>query len=166
MNRFCEFYFIFRLFFALAFCVVFAISSYFISNVWMRWSEAPIIVTLNSEATRLADIPFPAVTICNMNKARRSIAKTYSHGSPDSLMLKTLCFGTDVPNTTHFNPKWRTFQNFLVDVSQSCDDMIISCSFGGLPYECNKIFYTILTDEGLCCNFNGVHPKFLVKNFK
>lgn len=50
-----------------------------------------------------------------------------------------------------------------VQVSQSCKELLKSCSFGGIEFECLDIFSNILTDEGLCCIFNGVHKKFVMK---
>lgn len=60
--------------FLIAFAIVFVISVYFITNVWEKWSLSPIIIGLNPVATQLKDIPFPAVTICNMNQANKTIA--------------------------------------------------------------------------------------------
>lgn len=71
-----------------------------------------------------------------------------------------------MPSAVDSNGTWSDHRQFLSDVSQSCDDMIIECSYGGTEYACNQIFYTVLTDEGLCCIFNGVHQKFLVQDFQ
>lgn len=60
--------------FIFAFAIVFVVSFYFITNVWEKWSLSPIIIGLNPVATQLKDIPFPAVTICNMNQANKTIA--------------------------------------------------------------------------------------------
>lgn len=61
--------------FIFAFAIVFVVSIYFITNVWQKWSLSPIIIGLNPVATQIQDIPFPAVTICNMNQANRSIVQ-------------------------------------------------------------------------------------------
>ncbi len=42
--------------------------------------------------------------------------------------------------------------------------MMISCTYGGFEFNCTEIFITVLTDEGLCCVFNGVHKKFIAKS--
>lgn len=52
-------YFICRSFFACMFFVVVLLSIYFISNVWMKWTASPIIITLNSKSTFVKDLPFP-----------------------------------------------------------------------------------------------------------
>jgi acid-sensing ion channel, other len=64
-----------RTFFSIAFLIVTMLSAYFISNVWQKYTETPVIIGLNPIATDLNAIPFPAVTICNMNQARKSIAQ-------------------------------------------------------------------------------------------
>lgn len=48
-------------------------------------------------------------------------------------------------------------------MSQACEDMLISCIYGGSEYNCTDLFVTVLTDEGLCCTFNGVNKKFIAK---
>lgn len=57
-NNIREFLFL-SCFFVLTFLLVLALSIYFISNVWMRWSAAPIIIALNSLSTSINDLPFP-----------------------------------------------------------------------------------------------------------
>lgn len=57
-----------RAFFAIMFFLVMLLSIYFISNVWIKWTQSPIIITLSSKSTSIKDIPFPAVTVCNLSK--------------------------------------------------------------------------------------------------
>lgn len=63
-----------RIFFFCSFIIAFMISGYFISNVWDKWSATPVIISLNPVLTDSKTIPFPAVTICNMNQAKRKVA--------------------------------------------------------------------------------------------
>lgn len=39
------------------------------------------------------------------------------------------------------------------------------CKFGMQTIDCDKNFKSVLTDEGLCCTFNAVHPKLMFKDF-
>lgn len=157
---------ILRSFFAVSFCLVVALSCYFISNVYAKWSASPVIITLNSVDTPLTAFPFPAITICNMNQAKRSAVRFIPSTSPKYFILQTLCSNSNVPNVSDSKEKWPRFRQFMMDVAQSCEDMLLYCSYGGNEQNCYQIFNTILTDEGLCCNFNGVHPKLLVKDLK
>lgn len=63
-----------RVGFIFAFILVFCTSAYFITIVWEKWTKSPIIIGLNPVLTQIRDIPFPAVTICNMNQANKQIA--------------------------------------------------------------------------------------------
>lgn len=51
-------------------------------------------------------------------------------------------------------------------VSQPCEQMMLYCRYGTETFECLVLFNSVLTDEGLCCIFNGIHPKFLLKSYK
>lgn len=51
----------------------------------------------------------------------------------------------------------------LFQVAQPCEQMLVACRYGGRDSECMNMFSTILTDGGLCCVFNGVHRKFMMK---
>lgn len=54
--------------------------------------------------------------------------------------------------------------SFRGKVSQTCDEILVACRYGGIDYDCMDIFEKILTDEGLCCIFNGVDRNFLMKS--
>lgn len=72
----CIFFeFLRRCFFVVTFLLVLALSIYFISNVWMRWSAAPIIIGLNSMSTSIKDLPFPGNSKYNYPPAYGSTKK-------------------------------------------------------------------------------------------
>lgn len=121
------------------FLLVLALSIYFISNVWMRWSAAPIIIALNSMSTSIKELPFPgnylvsaahrkkvtffhliffkAVTICNMNQAKKSAVKKIRYGSSEYSILSNYCWHTqEKDNSTIKTGKWREFHAFLLKV--------------------------------------------------
>lgn len=157
----------FSIFFVLAFCLVFILSAYFISHVWMKWSASPVIITLNSMATPITEFPFPAITICNMNQARKSAVANIRPWTPQYSFLQNLCLNPTTINVTGSKAeKWPLFRNFMLNVSQSCEDMLLMCRYGDEEYKCLELFNAILTDEGLCCNFNGVHPRYLRKQYE
>lgn len=39
------------------------------------------------------------------------------------------------------------------------------CKFGMKKKNCQKIFTSVLSDDGLCCSFNTIHPNLLFQNF-
>lgn len=44
--------------------------------------------------------------------------------------------------------------------------MMKGCRFGTKIINCDKNFTSVLTDEGLCCSFNSIHPKLMFNNFE
>lgn len=111
-----------RFFFALAFVIVLVLSAYFISNVYQKWSASPVIVALSAVSTSISDIPFPAVTICNMNQAKESKVKHITPNTMEDALLQSLClknvnFSETKKESTRFKPNWPTFRSFLLNVS-------------------------------------------------
>lgn len=44
--------------------------------------------------------------------------------------------------------------------------MMKMCRFGTKVIDCDLNFTGVLTDEGLCCVFNAIHPKLMFNNFE
>jgi amiloride-sensitive sodium channel len=63
------------MFWAISFMLAVATAAYFITLLYHKWNDNPVIVSVGATSTQLTSIPFPALTICNMNRARKSIAK-------------------------------------------------------------------------------------------
>lgn len=157
-----------RVFFAGTFAFVCLCAAYFIAIVYAKWSASPVILTLSGRAIEITSIPFPAVTICNMNQARRSVVETFADGSDEVQLLRAVCRRD--PNMTRSDraesnsTEWPVFRRFLLRVSHSCRDMLLYCRYGTKQYRCGHLFRTVLTDEGMCCTFNGVDKRYLLWN--
>lgn len=67
-----------RIFYGLSILVISALSVQFISNVYDKWNRNPVIVAINPSRTLINTIPFPAITICNMNQVSAKKAKLFS----------------------------------------------------------------------------------------
>lgn len=65
----------------MSFAAAVIVAAYFINNIYQRWENSPVINSMASVATPIFDIPFPAITVCNMNRARRSLAEAIKAGS-------------------------------------------------------------------------------------
>jgi amiloride-sensitive sodium channel len=63
-----------RVFWSVAFILATITAGYFIRIVYNKWDETPVIVSIAARTTSLTDIPFPAVTVCTVNKARKTKA--------------------------------------------------------------------------------------------
>ncbi|XP_069704368.1 pickpocket protein 28-like isoform X2 [Periplaneta americana] len=163
-----------RLFWTLAFILATLTASYFIIVVYNKWDETPVIVSIGARATQMSDIPFPAVTICTMNEARKTEANKIkeSTNKGEDIFKKML---QDACNNTEKEMPIKEWDNksaesgdmilkFMVTVRQSCSDMVILCIYAGETYNCSDIFNPSLTDEGICCSFNKVKREFIFRN--
>lgn len=124
---------------------------------------------MNSALTPLNDIPFPAVTICNMNQAKKHIADTINLMTQQSSMLLDSVCNLDNPRKDNetlsdLPSKWSEVRNFLISSSQPCTEMLQYCRFASVVEpNCMDIFSSTLTDEGLCCTFNQLNSSFMLK---
>lgn len=65
--------------------------------------------------------------------------------------------------TSKRNIQWDFFRKTLTKVSPTCAEMLLDCEFGGSSFNCTQKFRTVLTDDGVCCIFNGVHREQMLK---
>ncbi|KAH8373199.1 hypothetical protein KR009_002093, partial [Drosophila setifemur] len=153
-----------RVFFGIAFVLVVILSVFFISNVYVKWSASPIIISTSAKQKMTSNMPFPAITICNLNQALLTKVNRISRSSTNFSLLMGLCDqGAD--NTISYIGTWKYFKAILVEVAQPCEKMLLYCSFGSREEECSLLFNSILTDDGLCCNFNALDPSYLFMNY-
>ncbi|XP_069966383.1 pickpocket protein 28-like [Bactrocera oleae] len=99
-----------------------------------------------------------------MNQALRSKVSNFSKSSKEYSFVKFLC-NWDPNITVHEAINNRSFiGDFVVNTSQSCERMLLKCSFGGVEYNCTELFHSVLLDEGLCCTFNSLDPVYKFSN--
>ncbi|XP_050521251.1 pickpocket protein 28-like [Daktulosphaira vitifoliae] len=164
-----------RGFWMISFCLAVITATYFIANLFHKWNDMPVIISLSPKATQLTSIPFPAITICNMNNARKSVAQdiieTTSNfeSNIDRRLLSDFCdeepllLDSLIDNHTG---DWDSFKKFMIRVSQPCHEMVITCLWASKPIKCTELFHPSLTDEGLCCSFNRLRSELIFKNPK
>uniref|UniRef100_A0A1B0ABX7 Pickpocket protein 28 n=1 Tax=Glossina pallidipes TaxID=7398 RepID=A0A1B0ABX7_GLOPL len=134
-----------RVFFGLSFVLVVTLSSFFISNIYGKWSASPIIVTLSAKQTTDTDIPFPAITICNLNQARKSKVQSIGKSSANFSMVLSLCNqGSNDLDVTYVGT-WKNFKAILTKVAQPCNEMLLYCSFGSRIENCSRIFHSMMS---------------------
>ncbi|KAG5682331.1 hypothetical protein PVAND_011690 [Polypedilum vanderplanki] len=149
--------------------------------LWISWNwnaETPTTTVIESTNYPTYNLPFPAVTICNMNKISRQAAleaaksmqrsDNRSNLSDDELINKfklMLHFmGSGNANTSskeyeelhdilEINNK--NINYFLETLTPKCTDILERCSWKGSLWRCDSIFQPINTSEGVCCSFNN-----------
>lgn len=61
-------WFIQRIFWTIIFCMGGFFASYFILGIWQKWIESPVYMSVETTSHHVSNIPFPAVSICSVNK--------------------------------------------------------------------------------------------------
>ncbi|GFN78020.1 acid-sensing ion channel 1, partial [Plakobranchus ocellatus] len=115
-------------------------------------------VTLNTV------LPFPAVTICNLNQFMRDrvpdipiVVKVIQYQS-EYFQLATRMKNQsdnmfDLENLTDVSGE--ELQKILFDAAPRLDELFGDCSWQGQRYDCNDLFKTDVTGHGICYTFNG-----------
>uniref|UniRef100_A0A182VZA7 Pickpocket n=1 Tax=Anopheles minimus TaxID=112268 RepID=A0A182VZA7_9DIPT len=153
-----------RAYFFLTFLVVTACSVYFISKVYIKWQSSPIIIGLNPIATHIKNIPFPAVTICNMNQVRKEAAERIEEHTLEQTVLQSICSIDGDFNVTQYEGKWTAVKKLLLSATQPCSGMLKACRYAKQTEKCSEIFQSVFTDEGLCCTFNTLDTVYMFRN--
>lgn len=72
--------------------------------------------------TNIGDIPFPAVTICNMNRVKRSVIQKFPNDSEEYSSAHRLCIGTlDNEVLVSKSNSWSEFKPILLKVTTLID---------------------------------------------
>jgi len=66
--------FMFRIFWILSFVISTFFALIFIFKMIFKYHETPIVTVFSPEVTTINQIPFPAITICNVNYVQKSKA--------------------------------------------------------------------------------------------
>ncbi|KAH8360359.1 hypothetical protein KR200_002710, partial [Drosophila serrata] len=153
-----------KMYFILISAAVVFVSINLALGIYDKWEDTPVIIGISSTMTPIDKIPFPAITVCNMNQAKKSKVEHLIPGSLGYAMLQKTCYKdtnfSQYMENKHTN---ETFPNFIKNISEKCEDLIVSCTFHQEKIPCSDIFREIFVDEGLCCIFNFLHPYYLYK---
>ncbi|KAI9552641.1 putative amiloride-sensitive sodium channel [Daphnia sinensis] len=160
-------------------------SGYFCWQMWNKWEDSPVLMSLDSNRYPLKNIPFPAVTICNVNKVSKTKLLQFMEDPrykdvTYEKMQETLRYMTKLDRAIT-NEKELEYLNgyyealnissldlfeILRESAPSCKDMIMDCIWLGLPSPCFDYFSFVPTDDGICCTFNGAKYDDLELNIK
>ncbi|XP_011858153.1 PREDICTED: pickpocket protein 28-like isoform X2 [Vollenhovia emeryi] len=159
--------FVERIFWVISFTTALTVAIYYICYLYQKWNGAPIMISLSPDPMSLNEFPFPSVTICNMNRVKKTEAKRIERGYDelDKLLLEDVCNSeSNITYDDQVNVEWNRMLRFMINVSQPCTDMLHYCLWHGNQTDCERIFNPTMTDEGICCNFNAVSKKHLFYN--
>ncbi|KAI4500560.1 hypothetical protein M0802_004522 [Mischocyttarus mexicanus] len=146
---------------------------------WDYYASHPTLMVIETTHRGIWNYPFPAVTICNINRISlnltRRLVDTLSHPSNISkeflvqefrLLLELLdpgVFEYDIAeNLTRLqnilDDNQLTIPEVMEKVTRNCSDLLKLCKWNDDSFDCDKFFNRSLTRDGLCCSFNYVSP--------
>lgn len=87
----------------------------------MNWSLVPVLVSKSPRVSTLDSIPFPGITICNLNQVLASKVQHFERGSMADSIVKTYCgkgkeFNPEIDFNGTYN-NWQLYNEFIRNVS-------------------------------------------------
>ncbi|CAG2241766.1 unnamed protein product [Mytilus edulis] len=109
-------------------------------------------VTVNVGVNYNKTLEFPAVTICNQNAFKASLATEYGWYEMIEKMFTTQASLDDLLQNNMYENI--TLETLYLKTAHERDDFIFSCSWKGIPCKPDD-FNKILTDHGVCFTWNN-----------
>ncbi|XP_053679171.1 pickpocket protein 28-like [Anopheles nili] len=150
-----------------------------IKTVFDKWRRDPVVVTFAEKPTPIYDIPFPAVTICPVTKAKSSqlnFTAVYQRAIHEGLkdtditdeefdrfvaMLQVCDFGFSEYFTNQSYDD--NVVEMLRDLAIPFEEQFLMCTWRGHYVNCSDLFSPTLTESGVCYTFNGLSSNDLMK---
>lgn len=149
-----------------------AVCTYQIYSLYSKWRFNPVIVTFDTEATAIWQIPFPAVTICPQSKSNHSkfkltqLLSKNKYSSEERRSLHALMHVCNINHPLFSNKNLGTpikNQHVIEDLKEiALDPMEIFHNIQIMDFtEDRKHFYEMFTNEGICFSYNLLDYKLL-----
>ncbi|XP_032777886.2 pickpocket protein 28 [Daphnia magna] len=151
-------------------------SSFFCWKMWLKYESSPVFTSLDSPRFPLNDNPFPAVTVCSVNKVsdkrlRLALSDPRYNNVSYSTIHKTLRYMTKLDRAIKHEHDLEQLSDFyksenitaielfelLKKTAPNCRDFVLDCIWQGVPDKCNDYLSIRPTDDGICCTFNGAY---------
>ncbi|XP_049946953.1 sodium channel protein Nach-like [Schistocerca serialis cubense] len=147
----------------------------FMRDLWRTASETPTATSVATTHHPLSSVPFPAVTVCPINRVQAAAAaRFYSSSGLESAGLSKQAYNQFLFNMvdmalpeestsvsedaiavqTFLMAKNYTLGSVMKQVTQPCEEMALQCRWRGKSCKCKELFRRQKTDAGYCCSFN------------
>ncbi|XP_055600009.1 sodium channel protein Nach-like [Uranotaenia lowii] len=146
-----------------------------ITLLWILWTwnvETPTVTVIESTNYDTYRVPFPAITICNLNKisASKALERAQKMTRPNNMTAEELAFQfrflLHVEGLEEADPReYQLLHDILLlnnleipqligEFAMPCSTMLERCMWKGTQWRCDNLFEMVNSTEGLCCSFN------------
>ncbi|KAM7342300.1 pickpocket protein 28-like [Cochliomyia hominivorax] len=166
-------------------------SIYFTLETYYKWLNSPVIMGLDETLVPIHKIPFPTITICPEIKMDTSIfdfniisqqiwSEIEEYNKFQNLANLTeeelknfaatlqLCESEVIDRFAPYLPKYiqDNMIQLLIDMSLIANDTLPFCAWNSYWYYGSNIIKSVLTDEGLCYQFNGLNASDIYRDLE
>ncbi|XP_029163226.1 sodium channel protein Nach-like [Nylanderia fulva] len=142
---------------------------------WNYYASRPTLTVIESTHYGIWNYPFPAITVCNINRISYNLTKEFVKNlkTPPNMSKEFLIqemrlinellipgtFGHDVQkNLTRLQYIIDDNRMSILDVvkliSQNCSTLLRLCRWKGTLDRCDRFFKQSFSRDGMCCSFN------------
>ncbi|PNF23172.1 hypothetical protein B7P43_G03665 [Cryptotermes secundus] len=162
----------FRILWVVVVLVGLAASIVMLCAAWGRKDMNSTLIALNTAHYPVWNIEFPAITLCGLNRIKKSraiiVANEWTLPSGvtrdevfNDLIFLSQLIDMDESNATKFGRLQSvldmnniTATVALREVMLPCEELLVKCKFKGKMINCKKVFRLLETPYGFCCSFN------------
>ncbi|XP_013104729.2 pickpocket protein 28-like [Stomoxys calcitrans] len=158
-------------------------------DTYWKWQDSPVILGFDETLVPVSSIPFPTITICPEIKREKEkfdftsvanqiwaeIEETENFQNSGNLTDEEIqnfvaslqiCESEVLDRFSPYMPK-----HLDVNVAQTMVELALApnitlpfCKWNGRFYFCNYLFKYVLTDEGICYQFNGLNTEDIYRD--
>ncbi|XP_076181986.1 sodium channel protein Nach-like isoform X2 [Ptiloglossa arizonensis] len=162
-----------------------ALTSLIIALVIIRftfnyYSQHRISTVIESTHHGVWNYPFPAVTLCDINRISLKLARALTEKlelppkiSKEFIVQElTLLNELLYPGKSERNVKYNlsrlqsildknhlSIPTVISSVTESCENLLDKCTFKSVKFRCSQLFESSFTRDGMCCSYNYITAK-------
>ncbi|XP_050436611.1 sodium channel protein Nach-like [Adelges cooleyi] len=154
----------------------FVCATFLVNTMWLKFSASPTVTAVKDTHLALYLLPFPAVSVCPVDKIKRPLAHEYlaamlngSYRQQETDIFLNALSMLQHPIYNRMTDYLKRTNDYLDDlvkinitdlflkVMPTCDEVFSTCFWIGHSFNCCELFSLQRTEEGFCYSFNSLN---------